>query len=134
MVNQLKKSYSLSDLSDPAQEDVCDENDSVSEIRLSRRRRSPLRSSTTSALYFSEVDVRSDRIASIQSAEDISSGYSSGEGLYPGHPLKLLPREGLQRTGSLTRSRTTRVTRANVPKKGGGSDVSFFRRRICSYN
>lgn len=122
-MNQLKKSYSLSDLSDPSQEDIHDETDS--DIRLSRRRRSPLRSSTTSAMYFSEVDIRSDRIASIQSAEDISSGYSSGEGLYPGQPLKLLAREGLQRTGSLTRSRTTRVTRSSVPKKGGGSDVSI---------
>lgn len=76
-------------------------------------------------MYFSEVDLRTDRIASIQSAEDISSGYSSGECLYPGQPLKLLSREGLHRTGSLTRSRTTRVTRSSVPKKGGGSDVSI---------
>lgn len=92
-------------------------------------------------MYFSEVDVRSDRIASIQSAEDISSGYSSGEGLYPGQPLKLLAREGLQRTGSLTRSRTTRVTRSSVPKKGVSCDVSninlnkitLFRKVILSH-
>ncbi|KAJ8920428.1 hypothetical protein NQ315_005296 [Exocentrus adspersus] len=124
IVNQLKKSYSLSDLTDPAHTDETDVI--ITDTRLVRRRRSPHRSSSsTSTVYFSEVDVRADRIASIQSAEDISSGYSSGEGLYTaGQPLKLMAREGLQRTGSLTRSRSSRVTRSAVVKKGGGSDDS----------
>ncbi|XP_074039190.1 receptor expression enhancing protein A isoform X2 [Leptinotarsa decemlineata] len=128
IVNQLKRSYSLSDLSDTVQEDVAqDETDDVviTDPRLVRRRRSPQRSSSsTSAIYFSEVDVRSDRIASIQSAEDISSGYSSSEGLYAGGVPKLAAREGLHRAGSLTRSRTTRVTRSTVPRRAGGSDES----------
>ncbi|XP_057662012.1 receptor expression-enhancing protein 4 isoform X2 [Diorhabda carinulata] len=121
LVNQLRKSYSLSDLSDPSHDDVNDEVDTITEPHLTRRRRSPHRSSSTSVVYFSEVDVRPDRVASIQSAEDISSsGYSSGEGL----PLKITAREGLPRTGSLTRSRSTRVTRSTVPKKSGVSDES----------
>ncbi|XP_028137340.1 uncharacterized protein LOC114331861 isoform X1 [Diabrotica virgifera virgifera] len=121
LVNQLRKSYSLSDLSDPAHDDVHDEADTITEPHVTRRRRSPHRSSSTSVVYFAEVDVRPDRVAAIQSAEDISSsGYSSGEGL----PLKVAAREGLQRTGSLTRSRSTRVTRSTVPKKSGASDES----------
>ncbi|XP_072386303.1 uncharacterized protein [Diabrotica undecimpunctata] len=121
LVNQLRKSYSLSDLSDPAHDDVHDEADTITEPHVTRRRRSPHRSSSTSVVYFSEVDVRPDRVAAVQSAEDISSsGYSSGEGL----PLKVAAREGLQRTGSLTRSRSTRVTRSTVPKKSGASDES----------
>ncbi|XP_064212198.1 receptor expression-enhancing protein 4 isoform X2 [Tribolium castaneum] len=125
LVNQLRKSYSLSDLSDPSQ----DMGDGTSEVvitdpRLLRRRRSPSRASTTS-LYFQEVDVvRSDRIQHVQSAEDISSGYSSGEGLYVGQPPKLQPREGLTRTGSLTRTRPTRVTRSTGLKKSSLSEES----------
>ncbi|KAG5870192.1 hypothetical protein JTB14_023181 [Gonioctena quinquepunctata] len=127
IVNQLKRSYSLGDLSDTAHDDVAQDeaDDVITDPRLVRRRRSPHRSSSSSsAIYFSEVDVRSDRIASIQSAEDISSGYSSGEGIYAGGVPKLAAREALQRTGSLTRTRSTRVTRSVVPKKGGGSDES----------
>ncbi|KAJ8952889.1 hypothetical protein NQ318_006505 [Aromia moschata] len=130
IVNHLRKSYSLSDLTDVGHDDDGrDEADDVviTDPRLLRRRRSPHRSSSSaSAIYFSEVDVRADRIGSIQSAEDISSGYSSGEGLYSsGQPVKLLAREGLHRTGSLTRSRTSRVTRSTTTiKKSGGSDDS----------
>ncbi|KAJ8959549.1 hypothetical protein NQ314_006286 [Rhamnusium bicolor] len=126
IVNQLKKSYSLSDLTDSTHDDGHDETDVlITDPRLVRRRRSPhVSSSSASAIYFSEIDIRDDRIASIQSAEDISSGYSSGEGLYAGQPPKLLAREGLQRTGSLTRSRTSRVTRSTILKKTGGSDDS----------
>ncbi|KAJ8968533.1 hypothetical protein NQ317_003280 [Molorchus minor] len=127
IVNQLRRSYSLSDLTDANLDEAHDETDDVviTDPRLMRRRRSPHRtSSSVSGMYFSEVDVRSDRIASIQSAEDISSGYSSGEGLYPGQPPKLAAREGLHRAGSLTRSRTTRVTRSTIIRKSGGSDDS----------
>ncbi|XP_063909430.1 receptor expression-enhancing protein 4-like isoform X3 [Zophobas morio] len=117
LVNQLRKSYSLSDLSDPTL-DASDGRDTsevvITDPRLLRRRRSPNRpTSSTASLYFPEVDViRSDRIQHVQSAEDISSGYSSGEGLYPGQPPKLQAREGLVRTGSLSRARPTRVTRS----------------------
>ncbi|XP_066146509.1 uncharacterized protein [Euwallacea fornicatus] len=132
IVSQLKKSYSLSDLSDPSNS-ASDEVDDVlvTDPRLIRRRksgRSPHRSSSASSasVYFSEVDVVNKRVASgegvaeLRSIEDISSGYSSGEGLYVAHqPLKLQSRDSIanQRTNSLTRSRSTRVTRSSVPKK-----------------
>ncbi|XP_066252099.1 receptor expression-enhancing protein 4-like isoform X5 [Euwallacea similis] len=132
IVSQLKKSYSLSDLSDPSNS-ASDEVDDVlvTDPRLIRRRksgRSPHRSSSASSasVYFSEVDVVAKKVASgegvaeLRSIEDISSGYSSGEGLYVAHqPLKLQSRDSIanQRTNSLTRSRSTRVTRSSVPKK-----------------
>ncbi|XP_060527239.1 uncharacterized protein LOC132702550 isoform X2 [Cylas formicarius] len=136
IVSQIKKSYSLSDLSDPA--DGRDETDDVivADPRLLRRRhngRSPHRSSSASSagVYFQEVDMTArvigdDRIGSVRSTEDISSGYSSGECLSgTGQPLKLQAREGLQRTSSLTRTRPTRVTRSNMPKKSAvASDES----------
>lgn len=123
LVNQLRKSYSLSDLSDPSH-DTSDGHDEVliTDPRLLRRRRSPTSASTS--LYFQEVDVRSDRIQHVQSAEDISSGYSSGEGLYVGQPPKLQAREALVRTGSM-KTRPTRVTRAGL-KKSSLSEVSVF--------
>lgn len=92
-------------------------------------------STTSTGIYFAEVDVTSDRILTtqIQSVEDISSGYSSGEYIV-GQPPKIQAREGLARSGSLNRAtRTTRVTRA-APKKSTGSDVSiafFLRILIC---
>ncbi|XP_050293316.1 uncharacterized protein LOC126733907 isoform X3 [Anthonomus grandis grandis] len=130
IVNQLKKSYSLGDLSDPTNE-ASDEADDVlvMDPRLVRRRRpgrSPHRSSSASSasVYFSEVDVASssvaERVTEVRSVEDISSGYSSGEQLYiANQPLKLQARESIanQRTSSLTRSRSTRVTRSTLPKK-----------------
>lgn len=86
----------------------------LTDPRLLRRRRSPQKSSTASSIYFSEVDVRTDTIARIQSAEDISSGYSSGEGVYSGQVPKLQAREGLLRSGSMGpgKTRVTRVTRS----------------------
>ncbi|CAH0553824.1 unnamed protein product [Brassicogethes aeneus] len=120
IVNQLRKSYSLGDLSDPMLAEGQDEGDVViTDPRLRRRKMSPHRSSSTSsaALYFSDVDARSDRVGSIRSPDDISSGYSSGENLYASGHLKVQGREALSRTGSLTRSRTGRVTRSTVPKK-----------------
>lgn len=129
MVNQIKKSYSLSDLSDPSHAggyESTEETDSIVETRVIRRqkhsprRNSPRRHTTSAAMYFSEIDVRHDALASVQSVEDISSGYSSGEVLHPGQPPKLQAREALVRTTSIgpSKSRTTRVTRSTtVPRK-----------------
>nr|CAI5841513.1 unnamed protein product [Callosobruchus analis] len=124
IVNQLKKSYSLSDLTDPCHDEQGDVTDLIiADPRLVRRKqRSPHRSSSTS-LYFSEVDVRADRLSAtagvIQSTEDISSGYSSGEGL----PRLLAKDPHLQRTGSVTRSssRNARVTRSVSGASGATS-------------
>ncbi|XP_017771569.1 PREDICTED: receptor expression-enhancing protein 1 isoform X2 [Nicrophorus vespilloides] len=122
LVNQIKKSYSLSDLSDHrVREEGADETDvMITDPRLLRKRQSPRRTPSTS-MYFSEIDVRTDAIVSVQSAEDLSSGYSSGEALT--HPIK--GREGLVRTASIggNRARPTRVTRSTaVPKKSATTD------------
>lgn len=124
-MNQLKKSYSLSDLTDPNDEIDQTEHDSRIIVRSRRRPNNPLDGSVTSAsttsVYFGEVDIRSDRIGHIQSVEDISSGYSSGEGLYKTRETAV----GLARAGSLTRTRTGRVTRSStVNRRSTGSDVS----------
>lgn len=121
LVNQLRKSYSLSDLSNQRHnEDETDSGDIVvTDPRLlMKRRRSPQRSSSTSSshIYFSEMDIRKDTISHIQSVDDISSGYSSGEGLYAGQVPKISGREGIVRSGSIGggKARITRVTRAGV--------------------
>ncbi|KAH1012101.1 hypothetical protein HUJ05_011318 [Dendroctonus ponderosae] len=148
IVNHLKKSYSLSDLSDPA--DGIDEGDIlVSDPHLIRRRkqgRSPHRSSSASSasVYFAEVNVGLGRepITEVRSTEDISSGYSSAEGLYAAqHPLRLQSREsiGSNRANSLTRSRSTRVTRSSVPKKANitsddSDDNEVFDTNIVFFN
>lgn len=105
-------------------DDGRDETDVViTDPRLLRRRRSPGRAAASS-LYFSEVDIiRSERIQHVQSAEDISSGYSSGEALYAGPSLK----QPLVRAGSISRPRPTRVTRSTSGlKKSSLSEVSTF--------
>ncbi|XP_038214285.1 uncharacterized protein LOC119834075 [Zerene cesonia] len=99
LVQQLRKSYSLSDLTEcePREELAADEADDVlSEPRLIRRavksayatRRSASESNSRQPLYFPEVDVdvrgprpRMDEpdFSHIKSTEDISSGYSSAE-------------------------------------------------------
>lgn len=127
-MNQLKKSYSLSDLSDNHERELegSDEADIViTDPRLKRRKHSPRTPiSTSSNLYFSELEIRPDALPKIPTADDISSGYSSGEALHTGQP-KLQPREILVRTGSIgARTRPTRVTRSSgIPKS---TDVSFF--------
>lgn len=126
LVNQLKKSYSLSDLSEQIEEH--DQVDNRLVVVRRRRPNNPLDGAVTSAsttsVYFGEVDIRTEPIvAHIQSAEDISSGYSSGEGLYK---AKAGSTTNLVRSGSLTRTRPTRVTRSSVVnRKSTGSDVSF---------
>lgn len=130
IVNQLRKSYSLSDLTGPSDSQIRDEQsetDGLSELKSSRKKRA-LAASTSSNLYFAEVDVRQD-ISHIKSTEDISSGYSSGEVLY-GQVPKLQSREGLVRSGSMvsTRSKSVKMTRSTVvPKRSSAltdSDVS----------
>ncbi|XP_063826641.1 uncharacterized protein LOC135076110 [Ostrinia nubilalis] len=101
LVQQLRKSYSLSDLSEcsPHDERGSDEADDVlPEPRLIRRgtksssgyntRRSASESNSRSPMYFPEVDVdvrtaraRTDEpdFSHIKSSEDISSGYSSAD-------------------------------------------------------
>ncbi|XP_037296192.1 uncharacterized protein LOC115440854 isoform X1 [Manduca sexta] len=100
LVQQLRKSYSLSDLTEcsPREERAGDEADDVlAEPRLVRRaahagystRRSASESNNRQPMYFPEVDVdvRSPRpnrldepdFSHIKSSEDISSGYSSAD-------------------------------------------------------
>ncbi|GJQ74093.1 hypothetical protein Trydic_g19015 [Trypoxylus dichotomus] len=127
LVNQIRKSYSLSDLSEQRHEreyEGNEETDSLAEPRVVRRRHSPRRHSprrhtTTSAIYFSEIDVRHDMLGNIQTVDDISSGYSSGELAHAGHPARIQAREALVRTGSIGSSKLkpTRITRSTVAKK-----------------
>lgn len=132
IVNQLKKSYSLSDLSDdstPRSQQSLD----VVDQEPRRRKRSPHRShserNSKVDMYFSEMDIRPDvDLSLVRSTDDISSGYSSAEPLYgqQGVP-KVEAREGLVRTASVggaSRSRT-RTTRATVAKKVSIPEVSF---------
>ncbi|RVE54227.1 hypothetical protein evm_001054 [Chilo suppressalis] len=133
LVQQLRKSYSLSDLSEcePREERGGDEADDVmGEPRLIRRggkssgfstRRSASESNSRSPMYFPEVDVdvrstRSSRtdepdLSHIKSTEDISSGYSSADNS-----------ASLTRTASLgaaarARVRTTRTTTITAVKR-----------------
>lgn len=134
MVNQIRKSYSLSDLSEQRHEreyEGNEETDSLAEPRVVRRRHSPRRHSprrhtTTSAIYFSEVDVRHDVLANMQTVDDISSGYSSGDLAHARQVAKIQGREALVRTGSIGSSKVkpTRVTRSTLPKKS--TEVSAY--------
>ncbi|XP_045467555.1 receptor expression-enhancing protein 4 isoform X2 [Harmonia axyridis] len=123
LVNQLRKSYSLSDLNDET--DHSQEETDIVPARLIRRR-SPHRSSATSSLYFPEIDVRSQQVAHVQSIDDLSSGYSSGEALSMAQSVKIQPRPGVSSTsGSLARSKSTRVTRSTtIPKRASDGEVS----------
>nr|XP_032516911.1 receptor expression-enhancing protein 2 isoform X5 [Danaus plexippus plexippus] len=121
LVQQLRKSYSLSDLSEcePREERAPDEADDVlAEPRLIRRaiksgfatRRSASESNSRTPIYFPEVDVdvrgprRVDEpdFSHIKSSEDISSGYSSAENS-----------SCLSRTSSAG-ARSRRVTRTTI--------------------
>ncbi|XP_044756754.1 receptor expression-enhancing protein 4-like isoform X2 [Coccinella septempunctata] len=119
LVNQLRKSYSLSDLNDET--DHSQEETDVVPARLIRRR-SPHRSS----MYFSEIDVRSQQVAHVQSIDDLSSGYSSGEALSMAQSVKIQGRPGISSTGgSLARSKSSRVTRSTtISKKASDGEVS----------
>ncbi|XP_039754710.1 uncharacterized protein LOC120629754 isoform X1 [Pararge aegeria] len=135
LVQQLRKSYSLSDLSEcePREERGADEADDVlAEPRLIRRvvksgyatRRSASESNNRSPIYFPEVDVdvrntrsRMDEpdFSHIKSTEDISSGYSSAENS-----------ASLTRTASVgasrSRARTTRTTVTTIKRPQAAED------------
>ncbi|XP_037031003.1 uncharacterized protein LOC119070671 isoform X2 [Bradysia coprophila] len=107
LVSSLKKSYSLSDLSEP---DVHRSQDEVDNLTRSQRVLRPRTHSTRSSssgrnvdMHFSEVDVIDSRPRGAKddyrSTEDISSGYSSAEPL-PG---------GLSRTASMTNASKIRL-------------------------
>ncbi|KAK5649493.1 hypothetical protein RI129_000522 [Pyrocoelia pectoralis] len=121
IVNQLRKSYSLSDLSHSHDQvhGQSDEIDTVGESVVLRKKRVPHTSSTSSAIYFSEVDVRHDVMDHIPSSEDVAFGYSSGDVLFGGQLSKAQSKESLVRSGSIgsTRPRSVRITRSTtVPK------------------
>ncbi|XP_011314753.1 uncharacterized protein [Fopius arisanus] len=139
LVQQLKKSYSLSDLTGEKEDEnrntsaMHDETDMTGEPRRrehpGRRGYSPRRTQSNCnrvEMYFSEVDVDvrqprpRDPIASltnIRSSDDISSGYSSGEAL---QPHRMTPHtESLMRTSSVgarTRSSKPRAAAKKVPE------------------
>ncbi|XP_050326774.1 uncharacterized protein LOC126757157 isoform X1 [Bactrocera neohumeralis] len=112
LVQTLRRSYSLSDLSEPDVQRTQDEIDEVVQMRSQQRllRPRPQASIARSAsgtrhstgMYFSEVDVAKGADGfnyNIRSSEDISSGYSSAE------PVSV----GLSRTSSMTNASKTRL-------------------------
>ncbi|KAB0800830.1 hypothetical protein PPYR_06569 [Photinus pyralis] len=131
IVNQLRKSYSLSDLSNSHDQAESDETDSVAESVVLRKKRVPYAASTTSAIYFSEVDVRHDVMAHIPSPEDAGFGYSSGDSLYSGQLSKAQSKESLVRSGSIgsTRPRSVRITRSTTVPKNTAQAVDSNRSR-----
>lgn len=135
MVQQLKKSYSLSDLTGGKDTesrglpDARDETDMEVEPRrrehVGRRGYSPRRTQSSTnrvEMYFPEVDVdviqqRSRKpissLTNIRSSDDISSGYSSGEALQSQHATS--QGDALVRTSSV--GAKTRVKPRSAMKK-----------------
>ncbi|KAK0165325.1 hypothetical protein PV328_003846 [Microctonus aethiopoides] len=139
LVQQLKKSYSLSDLTGEKEDEnrntstMHDETDMIVEPRRrenpGRRGYSPRRTQSSCNrvdMFFPEVDVdvRQPRhtepitsLNNIRSSDDISSGYSSGEAL---QTHRMTPHtESLLRTSSVgarTRSSKPRSTTKKVPE------------------
>ncbi|XP_054088826.1 uncharacterized protein LOC105210370 isoform X3 [Zeugodacus cucurbitae] len=112
LVQTLRRSYSLSDLSEPDVQRTQDEIDEVVQMRSQQRMLRPrpqagiARSASgtrhSTGMYFSEVDVAKGADGfnyNIRSSEDISSGYSSAE------PVSV----GLSRTSSMTNASKTRL-------------------------
>ncbi|VVC91999.1 unnamed protein product [Leptidea sinapis] len=130
LVQQLRKSYSLSDLTecDPRDEHGSDEADDVlAEPRLIRRaiksayatRRSASETNNRQTMYFPEVDVdirgpkpRTDEpdFSHIKSTDDISSGYSSADN------STSLTRTASVGASSRSRARTTRTTVTTIKR------------------
>ncbi|VVC92002.1 unnamed protein product [Leptidea sinapis] len=143
LVQQLRKSYSLSDLTecDPRDEHGSDEADDVlAEPRLIRRaiksayatRRSASETNNRQTMYFPEVDVdirgpkpRTDEpdFSHIKSTDDISSGYSSADN------STSLTRTASVGASSRSRARTTRTTVTTIkrPHAAELSSRSFMR-------
>ncbi|KAH8405639.1 hypothetical protein KR215_004962 [Drosophila sulfurigaster] len=130
LVQTIKRSYSLSDLSEPDMHRTQDELDEVmmstsvmmrpQPARLMRQRhqtpvgRSASGTRHSTGMYFTEVDVSSpspsgsakhagDFNYNIRSTDDISSGYSSAE------PVSVPMSSGLSRTSSMTNASKARV-------------------------
>nr|XP_018903098.1 PREDICTED: receptor expression-enhancing protein 2 isoform X2 [Bemisia tabaci] len=117
IMSQLKRSYSLGDISDTndAPERLISRGDSVDSGSVSARR--PIKKSNAGSqanLYFPAMDVdvnsvhvpESDVLVSkqIQSVDDISSGYCSTDSVFPAES-ELQSNSPLTRTGSLGSSR-----------------------------
>ncbi|XP_070155432.1 uncharacterized protein [Polyergus mexicanus] len=136
LVQQLRKSYSLSDLTGEKEDENRNTPDARDEIDMEEPRRrehsgrrgySPRRTQSSSNasrvdMYFSEVDVdvRQPKprepianLTNIRSSEDISSGYSSGEAL---HSQRITSQvDSLVRTSSV--GARTRVKPRSTTKK-----------------
>ncbi|CAL7939227.1 unnamed protein product [Xylocopa violacea] len=144
LVQHLKKSYSLSDLTGEKEDEnrntahMHDETDMEVEPRrrehVGRRGYSPRRTQSTNnrvEMYFSEVDVdvRQPRsreptasLTNIRSSDDISSGYSSGEALQSGRTSQ---GDSLVRTASVgarTRAKPRSATKKTPEDPGEESD------------
>ncbi|XP_054009779.1 uncharacterized protein LOC128893062 isoform X2 [Hylaeus anthracinus] len=144
LVQHLKKSYSLSDLTGEKEDEnrntshMHDETDMEVEPRrrehVGRRGYSPRRTQSSSnrmEIYFSEVDVdvRQPRpreptasLTNIRSSDDISSGYSSGEAL---QSTRSSQGESLVRTSSVgarTRAKPRSTTKKQPEDAGEDSD------------
>jgi hypothetical protein len=118
LVQTLRKSYSLSDLSEPDQTRTQDEVDDIV------RPHNLLNTSSSSRMIRSRT--QSTRSASggsysnIRSSEDISSGYSSAE------PIST----GLSRTASLTNATRSRI---RIKKSEDNSKYPYFIKRHSLY-
>ncbi|XP_076761568.1 uncharacterized protein LOC143429718 isoform X2 [Xylocopa sonorina] len=146
LVQHLKKSYSLSDLTGEKEDEnrntahMHDETDMEVEPRrrehVGRRGYSPRRTQSTNnrvEMYFSEVDVdvRQPRsreptasLTNIRSSDDISSGYSSGEALQSGRTSQ---GDSLVRTASVgarTRAKPRSATK-KTPEDSGEESVDI---------
>ncbi|XP_018052638.1 PREDICTED: uncharacterized protein LOC108690064 isoform X1 [Atta colombica] len=148
LVQQLRKSYSLSDLTGEKEDenrntsDARDETDMEVEPRrrehIGRRGYSPRRTQSSSnasrvEMYFSEVDVdvRQPRprepiasLTNIRSSDDISSGYSSGEALQSQRTTS--QGDSLVRTSSVG-ARTRVKPRSTAKKTPEDRDEDFDR-------
>ncbi|XP_063534464.1 putative uncharacterized protein DDB_G0277255 isoform X2 [Cydia strobilella] len=141
LVQQIRKSYSLSDLSECEVRDErgADEADDVlAEPRMIRRvvksgyntRRSASESNSRTPMYFPEVDVdvrgprtaRADEpdFSHIKSTEDISSGYSSADN------SASLTRTGSVGAAARARARTTRTAVTAIKRPQAAEDNEVF--------
>ncbi|XP_015429216.1 PREDICTED: uncharacterized protein LOC107185955 [Dufourea novaeangliae] len=140
LVQHLKKSYSLSDLTGEKEDEnrntshMHDETDMAVEPRrrenVGRRGYSPRRTQSSSnrvEMYFSEVDVDvrqpmsrepTASLTNIRSSDDISSGYSSGEALQSSRSSQADPLVRTASVGARTRAKP-RSTMKKTPEDAG---------------